>query len=81
MPKIYERAKNIPGAEESRRTYILDTAQNHGNNCFSACVRQCNIDRSVVHGEVYLHDLYASGWFVWMKNVRPVLLETTLKNI
>ena len=29
MPKILEQAKNIPQAEERRRTFILDTALNH----------------------------------------------------
>ena len=33
MPKISEyHAKNIPEAEESRRTFCLDTEQNRGNN-------------------------------------------------
>ena len=33
MPKIEENAiKNIPGAEERRITFILDTARVHGNS-------------------------------------------------
>ena len=32
MTKIYEHAKNIPEAEEMRRTFILDTVQDHGVN-------------------------------------------------
>ena len=33
MPKIEEHAtKNIPGAEERRITFMLDTARVHGNS-------------------------------------------------
>ena len=31
MPKIQEHAKNMPEVKERRRTFFLDTAQNHGN--------------------------------------------------
>ena len=44
MPKIWEHAKNILDNEEMRRTFRLDTAQNHELNFFfSANVRHCNI--------------------------------------
>ena len=47
MPKIF---KFCSEAEERRRTFVLDTAQNHENSFFfSANVRQCNITYSVVH--------------------------------
>ena len=32
MSNIWDDAKNIPEAEEKRNTFILDTAQTHGNN-------------------------------------------------
>ena len=32
MPKISKHAKNIPEAEERRGNFVLDTAQDHGNN-------------------------------------------------
>ena len=32
LKKTQEHAENIPEAEERWRTFILDTAQNHGNN-------------------------------------------------
>ena len=41
MPQILEHAitvlvlKNIPEAEERQRTFVLDTAQNHGIKCVS----------------------------------------------
>ena len=38
--------------EERRRTFILDTKQDHGNTFFSASARQCNINFSVVHAQV-----------------------------
>ena len=41
--QILEHAKNIPEAEERRRSFILDTVQNHEKNCFSANVLQCSI--------------------------------------
>ena len=48
MPKNQEHAKNIPDAGERRRTFILDTVQNHEIICFLA-VRRYNIAYSVVH--------------------------------
>ena len=32
MSKTQEHAKNIPEAEERRRTFVFDTVQNPGNN-------------------------------------------------
>ena len=32
MPKIEEHAKNILETEERRRIFVLDAAQDHGNN-------------------------------------------------
>ena len=49
MPEIYEHAKNIPEVDERRRTFSLDTVQNHRNHFFSANFRQCNIACNVVH--------------------------------
>ena len=47
MPKIKKHAKNIPEAEESQLTFILDTGQYHGKICFSANVHQCYTAYSV----------------------------------
>ena len=38
--------------EERRKTFILDTAEDHEKNCFSDNVRQCNIAFSVAHVQV-----------------------------
>ena len=36
------------------RSFILGTAQDHGNNFFSANVHQCNIAFKVLHAQVCL---------------------------
>ena len=36
------------------KRYYLDTAQDHGNNFFSANVHQCDMPYSVVHVQCFL---------------------------
>ena len=38
MPQLYELSKDIPEADERRRTFVLDTAKSHGNQNFICTV-------------------------------------------
>ena len=42
----------MPKTEERRRTPVLGIAQDLGNNCFLANVRECNIAYSIVHEQL-----------------------------
>ena len=43
MPKNVERFKDILRLGKGKELFILESAHDHGNICFSAYNRQCNI--------------------------------------
>ena len=58
MPQfLKEHAENIPETDVRRRTFILDTTQNHGKFYLLDNVRRCNIAYSVVHVQLFFKSI------------------------
>ena len=70
MSKTKEHAKNIPDAEERRRTYIFRYCTEDGNNLLPSADRSPIVlcMYNFVFSSQLTKGIYASGWFVQMAN-------------